>query len=157
MTRFIVLIAVISIFASCRSTKKIQTAIGKKDSTSLVSTNDKGKNDTLRLIDEALRRIDSNQIDFHTFSAKVNADYKGSDGKSYNLNLNIRMQKDSAIWMIANATILGLEAMRVLITRDSVKLLDKLNKTYTARSVDYLKDVTALPLDLHTLQDLIVG
>ena len=66
------------------------------------------------------------------------------------------MYKDSAIWLSANA-ILGIEAMRVLITRDSVKLLDKLNKVYTARSVDYLQDLTSLPLDLPTLQDLIIG
>src|SRR5206468_11234359 len=48
-------------------------------------------------------------------------------------------------------------AMRVMITRDSVKLLDKLNKNYTARSVSYLQEVTALPLTLTTLQDLIIG
>ena len=57
---------------------------------------------------------------------------------------------------LANA-LLGIEAMRVLITKDSVKLLDKLNKTYTARSVSYLQDVTDLPLDLKILQDLIIG
>jgi len=66
------------------------------------------------------------------------------------------MQKDTAIWLSVNA-VLGIEAMRALITRDSVKLLDKLNKTYTARSVDYLQEVTALPLDLTTLQNLIIG
>jgi hypothetical protein len=43
------------------------------------------------------------------------------------------------------------------ITKDSVKLIDKLNKTYTARSVDYLQEVTALPLNLYNLQDLIIG
>jgi hypothetical protein len=53
--------------------------------------------------------------------------------------------------------LLGIDAMRLFITRDSVKLLDKLNKTYTARSVDYLQEVSALPLDLYTLQDLIIG
>jgi hypothetical protein len=72
------------------------------------------------------------------------------------VNANVRLLKDSAIWISANA-ILGIEAMRVFITRDSVKLLNKLEKTYTARSVDYLQQLTALPLDLETLQNLIVG
>jgi len=117
---------------------------------------DSKKNDTLQLIRSTLGQIRANQIMFYTFSAKVNVDYKGSDGKNYNVNANVRMLKDSAVWINVNA-ILGIDALRVLITRDSVKLLDKLNKTYTARSVDYLKEVTALPLDLPTVQDLIVG
>jgi hypothetical protein len=100
--------------------------------------------------------VQANRIDFQTFSAKLNIDYEGSDGKKYDVNAVVRMQKDSAIWISANA-ILGIEAMRVLITRDSVKLLDKLNKVYTARSVDYLQEVTALPLDLPTVQDLLLG
>jgi hypothetical protein len=157
MTRFFVVVVMIGLLASCRSTKKIQTAITKKDSVTIAGmSSDSVKMDTAQLISTALRAIDSNRIDFRTFSAKVNVDYRGSDGKNYNVNVNVRMYHDSAIWMMANA-LLGIEALRVLITRDSVKLLDKLNKTYTARSVDYLQDVTALPLDLETVQDLIIG
>jgi hypothetical protein len=83
-------------------------------------------------------------------------DYHGSNGKNYDVNANIRMLRDSTIWISVNA-VLGIEALRALITRDSVKLIDKLNKTYTARSITYLQDVTSLPLDLPTLQDLIIG
>lgn len=145
------------LMASCRSTRRIQTAIAKRDSTAAVSNPPlPEKNDTTQLIRAALQQLESNRIRFTTFSAKVNVDYKGGDGKSYNVNAVVRMYKDSAIWISVNA-LLGIEAMRVLITRDSVHLLDKLNKTYTARSVDYLQDVTALPLDLPTLQDLIAG
>lgn len=155
MTRVCLLLLALALLASCRSTRKIQTAIAKKDTVAAAPSNP-GHNDTARLIAAALQGLNSHRIDFRTFSAKVNIDYRGSEGKSYDVNAVIRMQKDSAIWISANA-ILGIEAMRVLITRDSVKLLDKLNKTYTARSVDYLQDVTALPLDLKTVQDLILG
>lgn len=145
------------LLASCRSTRKIQTAIARKDTTAaVVRTPDVPKNDSLEMIRSTLRQLGANQIRYTTFSAKVNVDYKGGDGKSYNVNAVVRMYKDSAIWISANA-ILGIEAMRVLITRDSIKLLNKLNKTYTARSVDYLQEVTALPLDLSMLQELIVG
>ena len=100
--------------------------------------------------------MDSNRIDFRTFSAKVNVDYTGGDGKKYDVNANVRMYKDSAIWIAVNA-LLGIDALRLFVTKDSVKLLDKLNKTYTARSVDYLQEVTALALNLYNLQDLIIG
>jgi Domain of unknown function (DUF4292) len=155
MARLIYLVLALGVMASCRSTKKIQTAIQKKDST-LVVKPDTSRNDTALMIESTLRQVKANHIDFTTFTAKVNVDYKGGDGKSYDVNANVRMYKDSAIWINVNA-LLGIDAMRVLITRDSVKLLDKLNKTYMARSVDYLQDVTALPLDLSTLQDLIIG
>ena len=140
--------------ASCRSTRKIQTAISKKDTASVVI--DKNREDSIRFVKNTLSRIDSNRIYFTTFNSKVNIDYKGGDGKKYDVNGNIRMYKDSAIWISANA-ILGIEAMRVLITKDSIKLLDKINKVYTARSLGYLQDVTSLPLDLPTLQQLIIG
>jgi len=157
MNRFIACIIFISLLASCRSTKKIQTAISKRDSVVVVNTptNDK-KNDTLQWIQATLNRIDSNHIDFQTFSAKVKVDYTSSDGKNYDVNANIRMYKDSAIWVAVNA-LLGIDAMRLYITKDSVKLIDKINKTYTARSVDYLQEVTSLPLDLNVLQNLIIG
>ena len=142
--------------ASCRSTKKIQTAIAKKDTTIVTVPIEGSKNDSIQFVKNLIQKINANKIQFNTFNSKVNIDYKGADGKNYNVNANIRMYKDSAIWISANA-ILGIEAMRVFITKDSVKLLDKLNKTYTARSVDYLQDVTSLPLTLPILQDLLIG
>lgn len=158
MTRFFVVLILIGLLASCRSTKKIQTAITKRDTVAVVTTpptTDK-KNDTIQMIHSILNKLDSNRIDFRTFSGKVNVDYTGGDGKKYNVNANIRMYKDSAIWVAVNA-LLGIDAMRLYVTKDSVKLIDKLNKTYTARSVDYLQEVTSLPLNLQNLQDLIIG
>ncbi len=154
MTRIVTSILFIFLLASCRSTRKIQTAINKKDSAALAI--EAYRADSVLFIKNTLAKIDSNRIQYTTFNSKVNIDYKGGDGKKYDVNANIRMYKDSAIWITANA-ILGIEAMRVLITKDSVKLLDKINKVYTARSVDYLQDVSSLPLDLYTLQNLIIG
>lgn len=158
MTRFLLLIISVALLASCRSTRKIQTAISKKDTTAVVAVSpDKTLNsDTLIMIRQTLNRLDSNRIDYTSFSAKVKVDYEGGDGKKHDLNAHIRMYKDSLIWINVNA-VLGIDVMRVLITRDSVKMLDKLNKAYTERSVDYLQEVTALPLDLRTVQNLIVG
>jgi hypothetical protein len=155
MTRLLFFIAAIGLLASCRSTRQIQTAISKKDSAAVVIV-DPEKEDSLQMVKSLLYKVDSNYINYTSFSAKVNIDYKGGDGKKYDVNSNIRMYKDSAIWISANA-MLGIEALRVLVTRDSIKLLDKLNKVYTARSIDYIQEVTKLPLDLYTLQDLIIG
>ena len=152
--RIATFVLAIVVLASCRSAKNIQTAITKKDT--LVKAPTIAKIDTAQLIKAAQDKLDSNRIDFTTFASKVDVDYRGGADKHYDVNATLRMYKDSAIWVSINA-VLGIEAMRVLVTRDSVFLLDKLNKTYTARSVDYLQEVTSLPLNLVTLQNLIVG
>lgn len=151
------LVIMISIIASCRSTKKIQTAIAKKDTVLVYdSMSEKNRNDSSRFIKTIYRHIDSNRIDYKTFSAKINVDYIDAENKKYNVNAFVRMAKDSVIWVSVNA-IFGIEAIRAMITKDSVKLLDKQNKVYTARAVSYLKEVSALPLNLPILQDLIIG
>lgn len=158
MNRLLITLSIIGTFgiflSSCKPTKKIQTAIAKKDTAAVVVTN--LKEDSIRLMNSIYEGVVKNHIDFNTFSAKINVDYVDGDDKSYNVNAFVRMQKDSTIWISVNA-IFGIEALRALITKDSVKILDKQNKVYTARAVSYLQDVTALPLNLSTLQDLIIG
>lgn len=140
---------------SCRSTKKIQTAISKKDTTQIVRV-DNTKFDSSGFIRQAYSNILKNHIDYSTFSAKIKVDYRGGDGKSYDFNAFLRMRKDSVIWVSINAA-LGIEAFRILITPDSVKVLNKLDKVAQLRSMDYLKEVTQLPFDFYSLQELIIG
>jgi|KBSSwiS6_1023812.scaffolds.fasta_scaffold01493_4 hypothetical protein len=145
--------------SSCRGPKKIQTAISKKDTTAvIVVSTDTGvrHEDSMQFIQRTLDTITRQRIQFTTFNAKVDVDYTGGDGKKYNVNANVRMYRDSLVWISVTA-ILGIEAMRLLVTKDSVKLINKLDKVYTARSVNYLQEVIALPLDLSIFQDLIIG
>ena len=148
------ILILVGTLVSCRSTKKIGTAIAKKDTIQLAMAD--AKADSAMFINTLLSDIAANRINFTTFSGKMNIDYRGGDDKNYDVNAVIRMYKDSAIWISANA-VLGIEAIRLLVTKDSVKLLNKLEKTYTARSISYLQEITALPLNLTTLQDLIIG
>jgi hypothetical protein len=153
---FVVVFSGILIFTSCRSTRKIQTAITKKDSMIIVVVANDPHADSMQFIRETYDEMIKNRIEFETFSAKINTDYQGSDGKKYDVNVFVRMKKDSLIWMSVNGA-LGIEGMRVLIDKDSVKILNKLDKEYRARSLDFLQEVAALPLDLHSMQELIIG
>lgn len=157
MLRYLAVIIITGgLFCSCRSTKKIQTAIAKKDTTTVSGPVINPHEDSLAFIRENYRLIQSKLIDFTTFAAKVDVDYQDMDGKKYDVNAHIRMYKDSVIWVSVTA-ILGIEGLRAYITKDSVKLLDKQNKLYIARSVSFLQEVTALPLNLASLQQLIIG
>lgn len=156
MRYLVIIVAAAGLLTACRSTRKIQTAIAQKDTAAAVQVAPPAESDSARQVHQLFRVLDSGKIDFRTFSAKIDVDYRDAEGKRYDLNVNLRMVKDSAVWVSVNA-ILGIEALRMLITQDSVKMLDKQNKVYTARSIDYLQEVTALPLSLRTVQDLLIG
>lgn len=145
-------------FTNCRSTKKIQTVISKRDSLQvpIVEPSTNRKADSIRFIKQISAAIDSNKIDFKTFSAKVKVDFEGKDGKKSDFNANIRLFKDSVLWISINA-LLGIEAFRVLITPDSVKVMNKVDKVIQLRSVSYLKEVAKIPFTFHDLQELLIG
>lgn len=140
---------------SCRSTRKIQTAITKKDTVQVVSVTDP-RADSLRYIHDLYDRIQQNHIDFQTFSAKVKVDFEGRDGKKSDFNAFIRLKKDSVLWISIIAA-LGIEGFRVMITPDSVKVINKLDKIIQFRSVEYLREVARIPLNFPELQDLLIG
>jgi len=127
---------VILAFIACKPTKKIQTAISTRKDTVSTAVVDHAKEDSVRFINDTYHTILANQINYTTFSAKMNVDYVDADDKKYNVNANLRMYRDSAIWISVNA-VFGIEGLRALITKDSVKILDKQNKVYTARSIEY--------------------
>jgi len=79
----LILVVSITIFASCRSTKKIQTAIGKIDSTSTVAIPPAANpaEDTIAFIKENYMQVVKNRFDFTTFSAKIDLDYTDAEGK----------------------------------------------------------------------------
>ncbi|RFM29656.1 DUF4292 domain-containing protein [Deminuibacter soli] len=145
------------LWASCRPAKKVQrieNAISKKDTVQKVMVK-KDEVDSLTIVKDIVHNLKTKRIDFTTFSAKVKVDYEDKNGGD-GANANIQMQKDSAIWIQLTGPF-GIEGYRLLVTRDSVKLMNKLNKTVVYRSISYLKDLTQIPFDFYTLQDLIVG
>ncbi|MBL7744147.1 MAG: DUF4292 domain-containing protein [Chitinophagaceae bacterium] len=142
-------------FTSCRSTRKIQTAITKTDTITIAQPVKSGE-DSAAVIRENYTRLQSQKISFTTFNAKVDVDYVGGDGKKENVNVTLRMYKDSVIWLAVTG-LFGIEGLRAYITQDSIRILNKLDKIYTGRSVAYIQEVTGLPLDLASMQELIIG
>jgi hypothetical protein len=151
--------------AGCRSTKKISKAIAttniRKDTTgdaarAAAAPPRDAHADSLEVIRQAVVGLTQNHIDFQTFSAHMHVHYEGADGKDNEFNAVVRIKKDSMIWVSINA-LLGFEAFRLLITPDSVKILDRLHKIARLRSVSYLQDQIHLPVDFKTLQDILIG
>jgi hypothetical protein len=148
--------ALLWIMLGCRSTKKIQVAFSKKDTAKVVILSNNPKEDSIQFIQDTFKKIKANRIEFNTFSAKIKVNYQVSDGRNYDFNAFVRVRKDSVIWVLINAA-LGFEAFRVMITPDSVKVLNRIDKMLQLRSVNYLQEIAHIPVDFGILQDLLVG
>jgi hypothetical protein len=142
---------------ACRSTKTIQRAITKKDTTTVVVTKPEAtRTDTLRIIDSLTDSIRLRQIDFSTFSARAKVTYANQNGKQPDFLAFIRIRKDSIIWL-SLANDLGIEGIRILVTPDSIKVMDKLAKTIQVRPLSKLQEISQIPFSFFDLQHILVG
>lgn len=139
-----------------KTTRHINKAIAAKDTNAMVvinrSTSDSSK--------KAILTIDNlhlHFIDFKTFNAKIKVQYEDSKGPQPDIIAVVRIMKDSAIWVSLSATLLNFEVFRLLITRDSVILMNMREREVQYRSLDYLQDLTEIPFDFKTLQNLLIG
>lgn len=140
---------------SCRSTK-ITRATFPSDTTAR-STDSLSKEKELALAKSILDKIKANRIQYKSFSAELKMDYEDDKGKKMNnLGVNIRMHYDSVIW-VRVAGPLNVEGARILITKDSIKIVNKLEGTVTLRSAAEGQELLKLKMDFSTLQDLIIG
>ncbi|MEM7161472.1 MAG: DUF4292 domain-containing protein [Bacteroidota bacterium] len=101
------------------------------------------------------KRIEKNLFEYETISFKtdVKIDVKGEKKSFKN---TIRIKKDSAIWMSISPA-LGIEVARAIITRDSIKLIDKWNDQYYLGEFDYINDQFDTDLNFDILQDILVA
>jgi hypothetical protein len=75
-----------------------------------------------------------------------------------NLNFTVhgRMKKDSIIWLSITPG-LGVEALRCLITKDSILIIDRLNNQYLPFGLNYINQQFNAPIDFFMLQNMIIG
>ncbi len=129
-------LSLISIFPACKTSKG--TTVGGK----------KMKSEAL------MAHLMTNQVKADWLDGRAKISY--NDGSfSISLSSNIKLRKDSLIWM--NAKKLGFEVARVLVTPDSVYILNRLNREYSIKGLASLQKDYNLPGDFKTLQQVILG
>lgn len=126
------------IFSGCKTT---QTASSPPKTTEITCA---------ALIDSSMRHSEFNYL-----SAKVNVDYN-RNGDVKNFNVRARFKMDSAIW-VSIAPAMGIEVMRLCLTQDSVKLLNRMDQTYIASTFDEANEKLGLSEDFNLVQALITG
>jgi len=105
--------------------------------------------------DYLFEKLKENQFRFEYLVAKFNIELI-IDGKKNTLKGQLRIRRDSAIW-ISLSPALGIEMARILITNDSVKFLNRLKKTYFLGDNRFVTDFLNSNVDYDVLQSLILG
>ncbi|MFD2935771.1 DUF4292 domain-containing protein [Spirosoma flavum] len=104
-------------------------------------------------IEEA--RANVAEIDFRYLTAKSKISFKSHQQDIDNANVSIRVRKDSLIWVSISK--LGIEAVRGLITRDSITIIDKIHREYSVYDFPALSKQFNFDMNFDLLQALIVG
>jgi len=101
-----------------------------------------------------LANLSQNKFQIGTISLHAKAELI-ENGSAQNFDIHFRIVEDSAVW--ARVSSIGIEGMRVLVERDSVIMINRLNKTYIHTSTDYLRELTGQDFSLKQLQNFLVG
>lgn len=107
------------------------------------------------MVGEPVEPIKVNEVAFDYMTAKSKVSFESSKQNFDNTNLNIRMKKDSLIWI--SVTGVGFEVARGLITPDSIIFMDKFHKQYFVFTYEQLSKRYNFELNFALLQSVIVG
>jgi len=125
------------------------SACFKKPSKSATNSEDQS-------IQKIQKRLAANELNPEWLSAKAKVKYTGSEYKlPFPIKANIRMRKDSAIWV--SCTALSVEVGRALLTPDSIKVIMRTEQKYFVSGIDYLQKFVDYPVDFAFLQNMLLG
>ncbi len=106
-------------------------------------------------VQELAQLSNDHEFKFDWINAKLTATIVTKD-KNASFNINLRLRKDSAIWMSISPA-LGIEVARILILKDSIKVIDRINSKYIITNYAYLNDLLQVSVDFDMVQSLLVG
>ena len=98
--------------------------------------------------------LKANELFFKSLNAKIAVE-SNIDSSFNSFSVSLRIKKDSIIWMSVSK--LGIEGIRILITKDSVKFINRSNSNYFMGDFNYLSTLLNIQLDFEILQSLLVG
>jgi hypothetical protein len=149
------LIGLISL-ASCHKQRLSKTTnLPVKDSVVVAKNSDSVKIDSTKTVTAEVAAPAVREITFDYLTAKSKVSFKSPNQDFDNTNINIRIKKDSLIWI--SVTGVGFEVARGLISRDSIVFMDKFHKDYFVFSYAQLSKQYNFDLNFSLLQSVIIG
>jgi hypothetical protein len=155
------LLVSIIFFASCKRQPINKTsASSDKDSVQVITSTPIIVKDSVlvtppvKIAENEEDKVKIDEIDFKYLKAKAKVSFK-SPKENQNVNVDIRMKKDSIIWM--NISALGFSVASALFDKDIVKFYDKFHGEYNEYTYTDFSEKFKFNIDYDILQSLIVG
>ncbi len=141
----------------CRTTKKISTALIKKDTTSTSAISENTDKTNFTKLVHQIELVKANELQFNTVKIKAKIEYADTKDGYPELNGYINIKHKEKIWIRIALPGVDYEVVRALITPDSIIVLENKSNTAYMRSFSYLQETTNLPFDFNTIENLLVG
>jgi len=105
--------------------------------------------------DYLFEQLKKNELKYNLFTSKITVTV--IENKNSNTFYgNIRLKRDTALWLSITPAV-GIEMLRVLITPDSLKLINRIKQTYISEKFDYINTLLNTDMDFDVLQSFIIG
>ena len=105
---------------------------------------------------ELIRRVDEAQGNFENLRMKASGTLK-SDGGNQAFRVEVRIKKDSLIWVELADPVLGLKLARALITRDSIFMINRIDREYFKGDISQLQNQFGVNYGFGELQRALSG
>ena len=106
-------------------------------------------------VEEVLNSINSNEITSRWLNLKGKVKIK-SNTEKISFGINFKIRPDSLIWASINAPIIG-EVNRIIITADSLYLINRVNSTWSIQPISYIHEIIGLDLSYNHIQSLLTS
>ena len=126
----------LSMLTGCKSSKKVGTV----ESASVKAHN------------EFFQSVEDQSFQFRTLTARLNVDLD-IPGKQMSSRVDMKMVKDSA-FQLSVQPFLGIEIFRIELSRDTIKVVDRMNKRYMIENYSNLQGQTPIEFNFYNLQAL---
>jgi hypothetical protein len=103
-----------------------------------------------------IEKLTESEVKFDWLNARCNIVVVDDKKSKTEFGGQIRIQNDSVIW-ISLSPALGIEVARLMITTDSIKFINRLNKSYFTGDYEFISEIFQTTIDFDILQSLIVG
>ena len=165
-TKNLLLVLILTSFSSSMSAcrrQKAKTQIANKEQTPSRRKDPVAAQDTLvqtpakpiKIVEiPAYKPVEVNAVDFKFLSTKSKLTIK-TETLNQNVVVSIRMKKDSIIWL--SAGLMGIEGVRAIVSVDSIKMIDKINKKAYLFDFKTLSERFNFDLNFNLLQAIILG
>jgi len=100
--------------------------------------------------------LQERKIHYHTFTGRAKAFFQGG-GEQHEFTAGIRMQKDSVIWVSVSALGGLVQVARLMITPDSIHLINYLQREVTMLPASEASKLLPGDINFEMLQNLIIG